>query len=64
MEGAVATKRHFVFLMQGQVESIMNVSEMTVVTSGPTGKSENYFSFLFPKEIALLTCGLCLSSLQ
>lgn len=57
-EGAVKwkepleTKQLFAFLMQRQVESIVNMSEMTVISSGPAGKAKNYFS-LFPKEIAL-----------
>lgn len=52
MEEAIETKQLFAFLMQRQVESIMNVSEMTITSSGPAGKAKNYFSFCFLRKLA------------
>lgn len=57
MEGAIETKRLFAFLMQRQVKSITNVSETTVISSGPAGKAENYFLFCFLRKLHCVTCG-------
>ena len=46
MEGTKETKQLFAFLMQRHVESIMKMSEMTVISSGPVGKAKNYTHFV------------------